>query len=254
MLPKVSIVTASTGRKELARCISSVKKQTYGNVQHLVFADGVDASIRVKNITNETNRRHGLNADVKVIDLPYQVGNDRWNGHRMYGAGCYLAEGEYIIFLDDDNYLDSDHIQNCFDTAQNGFQDGNKWSYSLRKIVSVNGDFLCNDDCESLGKWASVLDPRDFFIDVNCYFLPRKVAVAISPIWYCRFREPGQPEIDRKMCAALRQHFPTYDCSYKYSVNYAVASNASLSVKPDFFIDGNADMLRRYKGVLPWKK
>jgi glycosyltransferase involved in cell wall biosynthesis len=251
MLPLVSIITASTGRKELARCIDSIRNQTYnGMLQHLIFADGVEASDKIQNI-RVANPAAALWVD--VIDLPYQVGNDRWNGHRMYGAGCYLAEGEYVMFLDDDNYLEPDHIQNCFDTIGSR-SDPTYWSYSLRKIVSVDGEYLCNDDCESLGKWASVLDPRDFFIDVNCYFLPRKIAVAISPIWYCRFREPGQPEIDRKMCAALRQHFPNYGCSYKYSVNYAVASNASLSVKPDFFVKGNAEMLRRYNGVLPWVK
>jgi hypothetical protein len=26
-----------------------------------------------------------------------------------------------------------------------------------------------------------------------------------------------------------------------------------LSVQPDFFKQGNAEMLRRYNGVLPWK-
>jgi glycosyltransferase involved in cell wall biosynthesis len=249
MLPNVTVITASTGRKELARCIESVEKQTYdGMLQHLIFADGPEASDKIQEI------RSSMPAIwVEVVDLPYQVGNDRWNGHRMYGAGCYLADGDYLIFLDDDNTLDPDHIQSCFD-AIGTRSDPTFWSYSLRKIVNINGDFLCNDDCESIGKWASVIHPTDYFVDVNCYFLPRAVAVAISPIWYCRFREPGVPEVDRKMMYALRQHFPNYECSYKYSVNYAVASNSELSVKPDFFEKGNAEMLRRYKGKLPWVK
>lgn len=242
---KVSVITASTGRKELARCITSVERQVGDfEIQHLIFADGVLASDNIQKIREEI---HPIFVD--VIDLPYQVGNNRWNGHKMYGAGCYLAEGDYVMFLDDDNTIDDHHIQSCLSVIEKG----NEWAYALRKIVSTpHGDFLCNDDCESLGKWASVINPNDYFIDVNCYFLPRMVAVAISPIWYCKFREPGQPEIDRKMCAALRHHFPKFDSNYKYTVNYAVASNSQLSVKPDFFMQGNAEMLRRYNGVLPW--
>jgi hypothetical protein len=242
---KVTVVTASTGRKELARCIDSVGKQVgYFDIQHLIFLDGPEAIEKVEPWLSHPE-------GVDLIYLPYSVGKDRWNGHRMYGAGCYLAEGDYIMFLDDDNTIDDHHIQSCL----NVLEKGNQWAYSLRKIVSTpSGDFLCNDDCESLGKWASVLNPSDFFVDVNCYFLPRNVAVAISPIWYCKFREPGQPEIDRKMCAALRHHFPKFDCNYQYSVNYAVASNTALSVKPDFFMQGNAEMLRRYNGDLPWQK
>lgn len=244
MSASVTVITATTGRKELARCIESVTNQTYKNVQHLVFIDGPTARQKI-------NESIGLTTypDVKYVDLPYQTGNDRWNGHRMYGAGCYLAEGEYLMFLDDDNYLDPEHVQQCINVMEKGFQ----WTYSLRKIVSVAGEYLCNDDCESLGLWASVIDPNDYFVDVNCYFLPRKIAVDISPVWYCRFREPGQPEIDRKICAILRQHFWRYECTREYSVNYAVASNSQLSVKPEFFVNGNAEMLRRYKGKLPWQ-
>ena len=73
----------------------------------------------------------------------------------------------------------------------------------------------------------------------------------MAPLWYCKFREPGQPEIDRKMIAWLRHYFPKYECTYKYTVNYAVASSG-LSVTPEFFERGNAEMLKRYNGEGPW--
>jgi len=28
--------------------------------------------------------------------LPYSIGKDRWNGHRIYGAGTYIADGDYL--------------------------------------------------------------------------------------------------------------------------------------------------------------
>jgi glycosyltransferase involved in cell wall biosynthesis len=246
-MSKVTIITASTGKPELLRCINSVKNQTFTDVQHLVFADGPDAEYKISSM--------GV-SDVDVISLPYPTGNNRWNGHRMYGAGTYLANdtSEYVMFLDDDNYIDPDHIQNCLDVIPGKSAYRIDWAYSLRKIVTVSGDYICNDDCESLGKWASVCHYQDFFIDVNCYFLPRAIAIQMSPVWYCKFREPGQPEIDRKMAAFLMNNYPRFDCTYKYSVNYAVASNSQLSVKPEFFLQGNKIMLDKYQGNLPWAK
>jgi len=153
------------------------------------------------------------------------------------------------MFLDDDNYISADHIQNCIDAIKAG----NQWSYSFRNIVNKNQEFLCEDNCESLGKWASILHPEDFFIDVNCYFLPKLLAVAMSPVWWRKFREPGQAEIDRAMIHVLKQMAPKFDTTYKYTVNYTVG-NSQLSVQPEFFQRGNAEMMRRYNNNLPWSK
>lgn len=246
--PLVTVITATTGKPSLRKCVESVKKQTYGNVQHLIFVDGEEATERLENdfLTMAAIR----DAKCEVVNLPYSIGKDRWNGHRMYGAGTYIADGDFVTFLDDDNTLDPEHIQNCY-YAYTSNPAAIKWSYSLRKIVNVEGDFLCNDDCESLGNWASVCGATDFFIDVNCYFLPKTLAIYVTPIWYRKFREPGQPEVDRMLCANLRNIVPGI-CTKQYSVNYAVASNAALSVKPEFFVNGNAEMRRRYGGALPW--
>lgn len=253
MTALVTVITATTGRPELANCIKSVANQTYPNVQHLVYSDGPDTWMKTADAIFKSNVKGD---SLNVIYLPYSIGKDRYNGHRIYGSGTYVADGEYIIFLDDDNTLDPNHIEDCMGIMGTAHWTKSKaaWSYSLRKITTVAGEFLCNDDCESLGKWPSILDPRDYFIDVNCYCLPRMLAVQVSPIWHRKFREPGQPEVDRLLCHALRQIAPNFDCTGKYSVNYAVASNSQLSVKPEFFTNGNAEMLKRYNGVLPWHK
>jgi hypothetical protein len=250
--PLVTVITATTGNKLLKDCIESVMLQTHRPIQHLIFVDGPlrkhDSAAIVNSINNGASlKREGYRLD--IVDLPYPVGTDRWNGHRMYGAGSYLADGDFIIYLDDDNYLDYNHVEECL----NVIATGKDWSYSLRRLVDSNRTILGLDDCESLGKWASVLHPQDYFVDVNCYFIPRMLAVGITPLWFRKFREPGQPEIDRVICQALRQHAPNFECSYKYSVNYTVG-NTPLSVQPDFFKFGNEEMLKRYNGVLPWRK
>lgn len=240
-LPQVTVITASTGNPLLSRCLDSVKHQTYENVQHLIFADGPGTWSKVG--TQASGYR------CEIIQLPYAVGKDRWNGHRQYGAGTYLADGDFVIYLDDDNYIDDDHIDQCMKIINAG----NQWTYAFRNIVNAKSEILCRDNCESLGKWASILHPEDYFIDVNCFFLPKMLAIQISPIWYCKFREPGQPEIDRKLTYALRQIAPKFDSTYHYSVNYNVG-NTGLSVQPDFFKNGNAEMLKRHNNNLPWER
>lgn len=250
-LPLVTVVTATTGNPILSKCLRSVKNQTYQNIQHLVMVDGPErdtaAYAQIEESEIMHNNKEGYRCD--VIDLPYSIGRDRWNGHRIYGSGSYIADGDFIMFLDDDNTLAPDHVQSCIDVITAG----NQWTYTFRNIVNRNQEFLCQDNCESLGKWASVLHPEDLFIDVNCYFLPRLLAVQISPVWFRKFREPNQPEIDRVISMVLRQIAPKYDSTYKYTVNYTVG-NTQNSVQAPFFERGNAEMLRRYSGVLPWKK
>ena len=246
----ITIVTATTGREQLVRCVKSVKDQTYQNIEHIVVADGPDATHRVYDLIDNA----GMPDPTHLIGLPKSVGKDRYNGHRIYGAGTFLMDGDYIIFLDDDNWLEPTHVENCLRACHlaNPIY-GFSWAFSFRNIVDRAGNFLCQDNCESLGKWPSIIHPQDYFVDVNCYFLPRNMAVVMAPVWFCKFREPGQPEIDRKMMAFLRQHFPAYESTYKYSVNYTVG-NTDLSVTPDFFVQGNAAMLQRYNGNLPWVK
>lgn len=237
-MTKVTVITATVGNPLFERCLTSVRKQTHDDVQHLVFVDGYRPD------AEDILFKHPM---VDVIQLPYSVGKDRWNGHRMYAAGPFLAEGEYVMYLDDDNSLEPDHIESMLKVCET-----NDWAYSFRNIVDKEGKFLCKDDCESLGKWASVLHPQDFFIDVNCYFLPTTLAIHLGPAWYRKFREPGQPEVDRVLAATLMGNNLKFDTSYQYTVNYTVG-NTENSVQPEFFERGNAEMRRRHPNGLPWK-
>lgn len=245
----VSIITATTGNPLLEKCIESVRNQTYENIQHIILIDGYDRFEKVNPILTKNDFPRQDPMKEVVVQLPYSIGKDRWNGHRIYAAASYIAEGDYFIYLDDDNGLDPTHVQDCIDVINKGYD----WSYSFRKVVDKEGTVLCNDDCESLGKWASVMHPEDYFVDVNCYFLPKNLAVHITPVWYRKFREPGQMEVDRALCHVLRKIAPNYDSTYKYTANYTVG-NSSMSVTADFFLQGNAEMLRRYNNTLPWRQ
>ena len=241
----VSIITATTGNDLLADALKSVNNQTHNRIQHLVFVDGKDRKEKAEEIINSVTPSN--NVEREVIYLPYSIGKDRWNGHRMYGAGTFIADGDYLMFLDDDNYLEPTHIDDCLKAI-----DGYKWACSFRRIVDKERNFICNDDCESLGKWPSVLGDHDYFIDVNCYFLSRQAAVNMVSVWYRKFREPGVMEIDRAMIQVLKKMYPDFGHTKNYTVNYTVG-NTEHSVKGEFFLKGNNVMLQRHAGVLPWK-
>jgi glycosyltransferase involved in cell wall biosynthesis len=237
MKPLVTVITPTTGAPYLRQAIESVKNQTYDNIQHLVVVDGQPKG-RV--IAKEYPY-------IYVIDLPYPTGTDRFNGHRIYGASVYLAKGDLVCFLDEDNYYDTTHIESLVDVIQRG----NDWAFSLRKIVDKESNYVCLDDCESLGKWESCIG--DYFVDVGCFFLPKMLAIQTSPIWYRKAREPGVPEVDRMMTHVLRNNNLKYDTNGDYTLNYRTG-NTQLSVQSEFFLQGNKKMLEKYNGDLPWTK
>lgn len=238
--PLVTVVTATTGDSCVLRALESVAAQRHKPVQHLVVIDNPGAPAEIKRAIRQYN--------VGVIELPYATGKDRFNGHRIYGASAFLGKGDFFCFLDEDNWFDADHIASLVEVVRRGFA----WAFSLRKIVDREGNFICNDDCESLGKWPSVLNENDYLVDTNCYFLPRAIAVQSSPIWYRRAREPNSLSADRALVRALRTGNFSYETSFLYSLNYRVG-NTARSVRKEFFLHGNQRMQQKYHGSLPWK-
>lgn len=238
--PSVAIITPTIGTKFLEQNLDSINKQTYKNLKHIVVSDGKEHNDTVSKMLKKFSKS-------KHLPLFENTGKGGYNGHRIYAACTYLIDADYFCFIDEDNYLDSEHIEALVEAVKN-----NHWAFSFRKIVDQSGKFICNDDCESLGNWKSCIG--DYFVDVGCYFLPKNLCVQMSPLFYRRARHPEeQPEIDRIMMSALLENNLKGSPSYKYSLNYR-AGNRVDSVRAEFFLNGNEFMLRQYNGVLPWKK
>lgn len=245
---KVSIITATIGKPQLKQCIQSIRKQKYKNVEHIVILDGQEHWQIAESILKECSFPNGVNEH--LIVLPYATGKDRFNGHRIYAAFTYIVNGDFVFWLDDDNSIEPNHVESLVNLVKEKNLD---WAYSFRKIVDDNNKVICNDDCESLGKWKSVIN--DHFIDVNCFFIRKDIAISLSPIWNRKAREPGVMEVDRALTAVLmhEQNKLKFDTNGKYTVRYRVGSTG-ISVKKEFFIQGNIKMKEFYKGKLPWKK
>ena len=206
------------------------------------MSDGPQYDSKVFSITESYD-------NVKMMNLPENTGAGGYNGHRIYAAVPYLIDADYFIFLDEDNWIEPNHVESLVKTVS-----GNDWAFSLRKIVDQEDKYICNDDCESLGLWHTCLSQQEFFVDVGCYFLPKNIAIQTAPIWYRRARHPEeQPEVDRILSPFMMQNLPKFDTTGQYSVNYRVASRAD-SVQDSFFIKGNEVMKQKMNGEYPWRK
>lgn len=244
MKPLITIITPTTGNPHLAKAVQSVENQTYENIQYLVVVDGKH---RVKN-THEVLSTINCKRYETII-LPQATGYDQYNGHRIYGAMTYISEGQFLCFLDEDNWYEPNHVESLVEAVE-----GKTWAYSLRKIIDQENNFICNDDCESLGKWKSVMN--DNFVDVGCYLLPKLLALKFSPGWYRRARNPQeQPEVDRLLSHLLFSQIPNehVDTNGQYTLNYRVASRTD-SVQAEFFQKGNEHMNKIMNGEYPWRK
>jgi glycosyltransferase involved in cell wall biosynthesis len=233
-----TVIIPTTGSPELKDAVASVLNQTYPTKCYIV-ADGPTTHSKTRIITDDF-------LDRKMMErcfLPVNVGANGFYGHRIYAAFTHLIDTDYVLYLDQDCWFEPNHVESCIKTIE---QNNLDWSYSLRGIHLKDGDFLCNDDCESLGNWP-VFSGDYHHIDTNCYCIKTEVAIKLAQVWHGGW---GQ---DRVFLSALSNHFTKWKCSGEYTVNYKVGGNEG-SVKPEFFLHGNEVMRKKYNGDFPWKK
>mgnify|MGYP003347422340 FL=1 len=232
-----TVIIPTTGSPELEDAVRSVLNQSYETKCYIV-SDGVQHHSKTRIITDNFLERKNL----ERCFLPINVGANGFYGHRVYAAFTHLIDTDYVLYLDQDCWFDSNHVQSCIETIEKNNLD---WSYSLRKVYNKDGEYLCNDDCESLGKWKTYHGVNH--IDTNCYCIKTSVAIKLAQVWHGGW---GQ---DRVFLTVLSQHFPKFDCTGEYTLNYKVDGNAG-SVNAEFFFNGNEVMKQKYNGVFPWRK
>lgn len=207
--------------------------QTYENLTHYVFLDGKEHE---KHIWYQLEGA----SKVKTVRLEENIGKG-WYGHRVYAACSFLVNADIICYLDEDNWIEPTHVENLVKVIEQG----NDWAYSLRKIYDKEGNYLCDDNCESLGKWPVYFDENVNHIDTSSFAVKRDVATRIGHSWY------GQWGADRQFFHNVAKFFPQYDCSREHTLCYRLDGNSN-SVKHEFFDQGNMVMSKKYNGKYPW--
>jgi hypothetical protein len=245
-MEKVLVITPTTGAPELIDCIRSVSEQSYSNTHHLIVTDGAKFTSRVDGCLVDGGVV-GYGDKLFRCDLPFNTGGGGFYGHRIMAAFSHLVpDYEYVLFLDQDNWYDKNHVETLVRTIKDSNLD---WAYSLRKIYNKDKNFIAEDNCESLGRWPIWFDPNGYLIDTSSYCFKTSFLQSVGHIW-----DHGWGA-DRRFYTIIKDHLKhdNYACSGEYTLNYRLGGNEG-SVQEDFFIQGNKSTQSFYKGVLPWKK
>ena len=223
---RVMVITPTTGKDTLEQALLSVERQTV-ETEHLIVLDGKGMATK----PDETKLR-------KVIQLPENVGGNNWYGHRVYAAMPLMVNADYILFLDEDNWFEPNHVETMINKIKSKDL---MWSYSLRRICNEAGKYIGDDDCESLGRYPAFYDHTLNFVDTNCYCFKREYLVTVAHAFY------GQWGADRQFYKAAASALPAFGCTGEATVNYR-APERLLGM----FAEGNAAMKKGY-GDLPWR-
>jgi glycosyltransferase involved in cell wall biosynthesis len=236
----VTVITPTIGSSKVRDAVKSVQEQTYKHIRHLLVVDG-----------EEYDEKFVENFEYEEIEklMPYSIapentGGGGFYGHRIYAGYAHLVNTDYIFFLDEDNWYQPNHVETLVKTLE----EGNQFAYSLREVYDENKNYLCDDNCESLGKWPIWFkhDAPEYLIDTSSFAFTREFLIQVSHLWHWGWGG------DRRFYNIIRDK-AKHDTSGKHTLCYRLDGNTN-SVKPDFFEQGNEENHKRYNGKFPWIK
>ena len=225
---RVMVITPTTGKDTLEKAVQSVANQTI-KTEHLIVEDGIEADVLLD---------LSLTPNAQIMTLPENVGGSGWYGHRVYAAMPLMVNADYILFLDEDNWFEPNHVETMLNKIKSKDL---MWAYSLRRICDESGQYVCDDDCESLGRYPTFYDHTINFVDTNCYCFRREYLVTVAHSFY------GQWGADRPFYKSASTNLPSFGCTGEATVNYR-APERLLKM----FGEGNKLMKDAYK-ILPWR-
>jgi glycosyltransferase involved in cell wall biosynthesis len=239
----VTVITPTIGSPKLLDCARSVRNQTY-KCKHVIVIDGSEHwKEATKNIPI-------LDADTHMYVTPENTGKTggEFYGHRIYAAYPHLVNSDYVLFLDEDNWYEPDHVASLIETIEKKNLD---FSYSLRKIFSTDKKYLCDDNCESLGKWEIFMSRgsphgKHYLIDTSSFCFRREFIQRTCHFWHAGWGG------DRRFLYSVKDN-ANYDTNGKHTLCYRLDGNPN-SVTKDFFVEGNATQEAYYGGKFPWLK
>ena len=213
-MPKVSIIIPVYNTKNyLEKCLNSVINQTLEDIEIICINGGsTDGSSIILNKFSKKDHR------IKLIDLPQNQGVSA-----ARNKGIDTATGEYIGFIDSDDFVDLDFFEKLYfkakeknaDAAKGNIYDYNeqKNTFKLTPFYNMNDKIRKNHAYFYYG-FTSAIYRRDFINKFNIRF-PENINYFEDPYFSIK--------------AAINYKTVEFDDSAKY---YYVRRNNSLSANP----------------------
>ena len=144
---KISIIIpVYNSEKFVSRCLDHLLNQTYQNFEIICINDGSkDNSLSIlKEYSKKDNRIIVLNQENKGIA-------------RTRNIGIKKASGDYIMFVDNDDYMESDYLETYAKNAIDGDYDIVIGGY---RRIDCNGKILNRQILSSKSKWSKYIRKR----------------------------------------------------------------------------------------------
>jgi len=239
------VITPTTGLPFLAKAMESTNTQP---CEHWIVIDGAEHAQKVADILQA-----GDYVNKKIILLPENTGkpHQHWSrkdgvkffGNRIYAGISNLVNADHVLFLDEDNWFEPNHVETMLQMINATGRD-HEWCYSLRKCVDQQGNYVCNDDCDSLGIFASWKGIN--LVDMNCYCFKTEFLMKINSTLQTDYYWTDR--LLSRVAVSTAKDFYSYGCTGLYTVNYRVRPDAEI-----FFKEGNEYMQKLYNGNFPWR-
>ena len=232
----VAVITSTIGRDTIAQAHESVRNQTYP-ATHYIFAHGKNCWETVEHNMGD----YMENDNVQMVYLPRANGGNGYGMAPVFALAGYAVTEDICVFLDDDNWYEPDHIETLVKTIEDN---NTGWAYSLRKIVDNEGNWICDDNCESLGVYPN--SHNQHVVDNSCYAVKTEVARRFGYAWYVPIIS------DRNFFQVLVEAKIPVGSTGKHSVNYRLSKDGTGGMNKEKFEGNNKFMQETYKGNLPW--
>ena len=169
------IVPVYNLENRVKKCVESLLLQTLKDIEIILVNDcSTDNSLAVlKKYADE-------NYNVKVLNLP---NNLRQGGAR--NRGLEIASGEYVVFIDGDDWIERDMLEQLYDYAKENdcdivdsdyYQENGKGESSIKQSIKeelfpINSSkvLICN-----AGRIVTKIFRREFLIENNIKFIEKK--------------------------------------------------------------------------------
>ena len=102
------IIPVYNGRKYIINCLNSLEKQTHKNIEIILINDGS---------TDDTETVIQNYMDKSSLTIQYFFQTNHGQAYTR-NFGTKKATGEYIAYIDSDDYLDPDYLLKLYETAE----------------------------------------------------------------------------------------------------------------------------------------